>query len=197
MTWIFSHVIVKIFSSCKRSRDDSGGLPDPSGPLCSKISLPTIEAVNVEVRTVRESQDTPSRSLYHMPFTHAWTYSAATQKVWLIYVYVYQLQCTCKCMCIPVLRFSRYVARDNKAMIKWTHWHSPIFYLSKFSKPWFIKIFHHQNFASYSNCLLDGYLATCYGTLLFIVIATPFSHSKFIFTSIKICAKFNDVQSKG
>ena len=34
----------------------------------SKISLPTIEAANVEVRAVCESQDTPAKSLYHMRF---------------------------------------------------------------------------------------------------------------------------------
>ena len=33
-------------------------------PLCSKISLPKIEAANVEVHAVHESQDTPSRSSY-------------------------------------------------------------------------------------------------------------------------------------
>ena len=120
------------FHPVKRARDDSGGLPDWSGPLCSKISLPTIEAVNVEVCTVRESQDTPSRSLYHVPFTHVWTYPVATQKG-VADLCLYQLQCMCKCMCIPVLRFSHYVTRDNKAMIKWTHWHSSIFYWSKFS----------------------------------------------------------------
>ena len=38
---------------------------DPSGPLCSKNSLPTIKAANAEFR---ESQDTPSKSPYHVPF---------------------------------------------------------------------------------------------------------------------------------
>ena len=36
--------------------------------IYSKISLPTIEASNVEVRAVHESQDTLSRSPYHVPF---------------------------------------------------------------------------------------------------------------------------------
>ena len=56
--------LLKYFHPVKRTRDDSGGLPDPSGALCSKIPSPTIEAANVEVRAVRDSQDMPSRSSY-------------------------------------------------------------------------------------------------------------------------------------
>ena len=56
------------FHPVKRARDESEGLLDPSGPLCSKISLLTIEAANVEVHAVCESQDTPSRSSYCVPF---------------------------------------------------------------------------------------------------------------------------------
>ena len=37
--------------------------------MYSKISLPTNEAANNEVCAVLESQDTPSKSPYHMPFT--------------------------------------------------------------------------------------------------------------------------------
>ena len=48
----------------KRPRDDSGDLPDPLGPLCSKIATHKIKAANVEVRAIREAQDTPSRSPY-------------------------------------------------------------------------------------------------------------------------------------
>ena len=36
--------------------------------MYSKISLPTIEAANVEFCAVCGSQDTPSRSPYHMTF---------------------------------------------------------------------------------------------------------------------------------
>ena len=60
--------LLKHFHPEKRARDDSGGLLDPSGPSCSKISLPTIETANVEVRAVCELQDTPSRNPYHVPF---------------------------------------------------------------------------------------------------------------------------------
>ena len=62
-------LLLKYFHPIKRARGDSGGLLDLSGPLYSNIgplysniSLPTIEAANVKVRAVCESQDTPSRS---------------------------------------------------------------------------------------------------------------------------------------
>ena len=45
--------LLKYFHPVKKARGDSGGLPDPAGSLCSKISLPTIKAANVEVRAVR------------------------------------------------------------------------------------------------------------------------------------------------
>ena len=57
--------LLKYYHVVKRASNDSGGLLDPSGPLCSKISLPTIKVANAEVR---ESQDTPSKSPYHVPF---------------------------------------------------------------------------------------------------------------------------------
>ena len=56
--------LLKYFRPINRPKGDSGDLPDPSGPLCSKISLCTIKAANVEVRAVCESQDTPSISPY-------------------------------------------------------------------------------------------------------------------------------------
>ena len=49
--------------------------------MYGKISLPTIKAANVEVRAVRKSKDTPSRSPYHMPFTML---EQLPKKVWLI-----------------------------------------------------------------------------------------------------------------
>ena len=55
---------LKYFRPIKRPRDDSGDLPDPSGSLCSKIYLHTIEVANVKVCAIREPQDTPSRSPY-------------------------------------------------------------------------------------------------------------------------------------
>ena len=78
--------LLKYFHPVKRARDDLGGLSDPSGPLCSEISSPTIKAVNFEIRVVHESQDTPSRSPYHMPFTMLEHILWLPKKVWLIYV---------------------------------------------------------------------------------------------------------------
>ena len=58
-----------------------------------------------------------------------------------------------QCMCISVLKIillrsynksgMRKISMTIKMTIKWTHWHS-IYYSSKFSQPWFVKIFHSQ-----------------------------------------------------
>ena len=48
--------LLKYFHPVKKN-DPSSGLPDPSGPLCIKISSPVIEATNAKVRAVRQSQD--------------------------------------------------------------------------------------------------------------------------------------------
>ena len=65
-----------------------GGLLDPFGSLCTKIYSPIIEVANVEVHGVRESQDTPSRSPYHVPFTMLARILRLPKKVWLIHVYI-------------------------------------------------------------------------------------------------------------
>ena len=80
-------LLLKYFHPVKRARNDSGSLPDPSGPLYSKISSPTINAANAEVCAVRESQDTPSRSPYHIPFAMLARILQLLKKAWLIYVY--------------------------------------------------------------------------------------------------------------
>ena len=77
-------LLLKYFYSVKRASGDSGGMPDPSGPLCGNISLPTIKAANVEVRAVRESQDTLARSPYHMLSAMFERILWLPKKVWLI-----------------------------------------------------------------------------------------------------------------
>ena len=59
------------------------------------------------------------------------------------------LLCSYKYVCIT--NKAACACSINMTIIKWTHWHSPIFYLSKFFQPWFVKIFHCQNFALYGK----------------------------------------------
>ena len=87
-------LLLKYFHPVKRARDDSGGLLDPS---YSNISLPTIEAAYVKVRAVCESQDTPSRSPCHMPFTMFECILQIPKKVRLIYVYINYDACANVC----------------------------------------------------------------------------------------------------
>ena len=95
--------LLKYFHPGKRTRDD------PSGPLYSKISLSIIKAANVEVHAVHESQDTPSRSPYHVSFAML---VRILQLPKMADSCLYHLQCMCKCTCIPALKFSCYVAID-------------------------------------------------------------------------------------
>ena len=80
--------LLQYFHPVKRATNDSGGLPDPSGLLCSKFFSPTIKVVNVEVRGVRESQDTPSRSPYHIPVSMLARILWLSKTVGLIYDYI-------------------------------------------------------------------------------------------------------------
>ena len=90
-------LLLNYFHPIKRARDDSGSLLDLSGPIYSNISLPTIEAANVKVHAVCESQDTSSSSPCHMSFTMLESILQIPKKVWLIYVYINYNACANAC----------------------------------------------------------------------------------------------------
>ena len=77
-----------IFIQRKQPEMIEGGLLDPSGSLCIKIYSPIVKVANVEVQAVCESQDTPFRSPYHVPFTMLAHILRLPKKVWLIHVYI-------------------------------------------------------------------------------------------------------------
>ena len=99
--------------------------------------------------------DVISRGLFH-----ARTYPAATWKRcgWFMFISIsYNVRanaCARITLRITVDTYNYKAACTSskyaiKITIKWTHWHSSIFYSSKFSQPWFVNIFYHQNFAPY------------------------------------------------
>ena len=80
--------------------------------VASKISLPKIEAANVDVHVVMSHKTHPLEILITCSSSRLNVSCGYPKGV--AYLCLYQLQC----MCLSALRFSHYIAIDNEVMIK-------------------------------------------------------------------------------